>query len=223
MAIRAVTDSNRGMSPTAAAETPDDDELRLRLYESLEHQVERERGSRQRRLLWGSLAIAGIFGYALSVGPTGFVALTPILFGVLVLDGLRSTVTIWYLQRHLIQVEAKLREREPLFAWVSSYGSLAGGRTLELADVDLNEIPRVALYVLLVTVYLALVVLALEVWPEGESTSAVTVPVTRDLLLLGYGTFTVLFALIVGVTYLNYRRLRRSVADLLVESDLDEG
>ena len=199
------------------SDLPGDDERLLRLFESLEHRVEVERRSRLRRLIWGSVVIVGLFGYALSLGPVDFVALTPILFGVLVLDALRSTVTIWHLQRHLVRVEAKLRERESLFSWTSQHGSLAGGPSLELSGVNLNEIPRVALYVLLLTVYLALVALSMQVWPARSTTSALSIPVTRELLLVGYATFTVLFALIVGVAYLNFRRLRRSVEDLLGE------
>ncbi|MEF8776500.1 MAG: hypothetical protein V5A43_08365 [Haloarculaceae archaeon] len=193
-------------------EPADRDELRLRLYESLERRVELERESRLRRLLWSGIAIVGLLGYAIAVGPAAVVALTPILFGLVVMDALRTTVTIWYLQRHLVQVEAELRDREPLFSWVSRYGSLSGGRSLELSGVNLNEIPRIALYVLLVTVYLALVALSLQVWPAGDA-GAAAFAVSRTQLLVGYGLFTVVFGLIVAVVYLNFKRLRRSIAD----------
>lgn len=195
----------------AGTDAPADrDELRLRLYESLERRVELEREARLRRLFWSGLAIVGLLGYAIAVGPPAVIALTPILFGLVVMDALRTTVTIWYLQRHLVQVEARLREREPLFSWVSRYGSLSGGRSLELSGVNLNEIPRIALYLLLVTVYLSLVALSLQVWPAGGA-GAATFDVSRSQLLVGYGLFTVVFGLIVAVTYLNFRRLRRSI------------
>ena len=201
------------------AEATDRDELRLRLYESLERRVELERESRLRRLLWSGIALVGLLGYAIAVGPSAVVALTPILFGLVVMDALRSTVTIWYLQRHLVQVEAKLRERESLFSWVSRYGSLSGGRSLELSGVNLNEIPRVALYVLLVTTYLSLVVLSLRVWPTGDAGAAFDV--TRQQLLVGYTLFSIVFALIVLVVYLNFRRLRRSIEDHTLEDRAD--
>lgn len=196
------------------------DERQLRLYESLERRVDRERRSRLQRLRWGGLGVVALLGYAVAVGPPAVVALTPIFFGLLVMDALRTTVTIWYLQRHLIQVETALREREPLFAWVSRYGSLSGGRALELGGVNLNEIPRIALYLLLVTVYLALVVLSIRVWPT-DPTSELARAVSRDQLLVAYGSFSVAFALIVGVVYLNFRRLRRSVDDLTLEASVE--
>jgi len=203
----------------ADADPSDRDELRLRLYESLERRVELERESRLRRLLWSGIAIVGLLGYAIAVGPPAVVALTPILFGLVVMDALRSTVTIWYLQRHLVQVETRLRERESLFSWVSRYGSLSGGRSLELSGVNLNEIPRVALYVLLVTTYLSLVVLSLRVWPTGDAGAAFDV--TRQQLLVGYTLFSIVFALIVLVVYLNFRRLRRSIEDHTLEDRAD--
>lgn len=196
------------------------DERRLRLYESLERRVERERQSRLQRLLWGGLGVVGLLGYAVAVGPPAVVALTPMLFGVLVMDALRTTVTIWYLQRHLIQVEAALREVEPLFAWVSRYGSLSGGRALELSGVNLNEIPRIALYLLLGTTYLALVVLSVQVWP-AEPTTEIGRTVSRGQLVVAYGLFTAVFALILGVVYLNFRRLRRSVDDLTLAAAVE--
>lgn len=217
MAFSGALRTTPGMSDTdpveggVDADSSDRDELRLRLYESLERRVELERKSRLRRLLWSGIAIVGLLGYAIAVGPAAVVALTPILFGLVVMDALRSTVTIWYLQRHLVQVEAKLRERESLFSWVSRYGSLSGGRSLELSGVNLNEIPRVALYVLLVTTYLSLVVLSLRVWPTGDA--GTVFDVTRQQLLVGYTLFSIIFALIVLVVYLNFRRLRRSIDD----------
>lgn len=90
------------------------DERRLRLYESLERRVERERHSCLQRLLWGGLGVVGLLGYAVAVGPPTVVALTPVRFGLLVMGALRTTVTIWYLPGHLIQVEAALRKQEPL-------------------------------------------------------------------------------------------------------------
>ena len=216
--------SNAAADDAAADEPPasaaDRDELRLRLYESLERRVELERQSRLRRLLYGGIGLVGIIAYAIAVGPAAVVALTPILFGLLVMDALRSTVTIWYLQRHLVQVEARLRDREPLFSWVSRYGSLSGGRSLELSGVNLNEIPRVALYVLLVTVYLSLVLLSLRVWPAGDA-GASAFDVTRRQLLVAYSLFTIVFGLIVVVVYLNFQRLRRSIEDVTLADAAD--
>jgi hypothetical protein len=199
--------------PGTPVDATDRDELLVPLYESLEDRLELERRSRLQRLRWGGLGLVGILAYAIAIGPPATVALTPVLFGLLVMDALRTTVTIWYLQRHLIQVEAALREREPLFSWVSRYGSLSGGRSLVLSGVNLNEIPRIALYVLLVTVYLSLVVLSLRVWPTGGAEAAVG-GVTRQQLVVGYALFTLVFGLIVTVVFLNFRRLRRSIEDL---------
>jgi hypothetical protein len=195
--------------------SPDDDGLRMSLYELLHHRVETERRWQFWRLAGGHLVIGVILAYAFIFRELRFIALTPILYGIVVMDGLKTSVRILYLQQRLAELEAKLSEREPLFDWVCEYGYFGEGQRIEVWDVDLNSVPETAQYVLILSIYVALIAASLLTWrPLGAGGSAFGVGATRNLLLLGYGTFTVLFAVIVAVGYLHYERVRDRIDEV---------
>lgn len=191
---------------------PTRDELRLRLYELLHEKVERERASRLTRATRGGALLAAVFGVAFLSGDLRFVALTPVLYGVVAMDGLKSTVRILHLNRHLVDVESELSETEPLYDWVTHNGAFGDLPRIEVADFDLNEIPTIALVVSVAAGYLALVLLSLRTWTAPVSGTPLTVPVSRDLLLVGYATFTLFLVVISAVGYLHFQRLSSEVA-----------
>lgn len=185
------------------------DDLRIELYGLLMRRAENERRWRLVRLAGGFAVIGLVLGYALVFDDLRFVSVTPILYGVVVMAGLRSSIEILYLTRHLVRIEDVLAEREPLFRWVSAYGVFGDGQALYLAEVDLNVIPDTALYTLVVAVYFVLVGLGLAAWTPLPGASGGLVPVTRGTLLLSYVLFSAVFLAIVVVAYLHYRRLAR--------------
>ena len=194
--------------------TGSDVELRIRLYELLHRKLERERTSRMTRATRGGLLVAAVFGYAALSGDLRFVALTPVLYGVVAMDGLKSTVKILYLNHHLVRVERELGEREPLYDWASRHGAFGEVPRIEVADFDLNEIPTLALVVSVAAGYVALVVLSVRTWAAagaGAGGSSLAPPVSLDLLLVGYATLTVVLLVISGVGYLHLQRLSREV------------
>lgn len=189
----------------------DDDDLRMRLYEVLHDRARTERKWQFWRLAAGHLVIGVIVAYAFVFERWRFVALTPILYGVVVMDALKYSVRLLHVQRHLVAVERELAEREPLFGWVGEYGFFGPGRRVSVEGVDLNKIPDIAQFGLIGSIYVVLVAVSLVVWtPPAGSTDALQV--TRGFLALGYGTFTLLFAVVVYVGYVHYRRVRAEVS-----------
>lgn len=192
----------------------DDDALRLELYELLYERAELERKWRFWRLAAGHLVVGTVIALALLVDQPGVIALTPVVYGVVVMDALRSGVRTLYLQQQLAELEAKLATREPLFNWTVAFGHFGDRQRMEFEDVDLNTIPELGQYLLVASIYVGLVAASLVAWrPLGES-SVVGIQVTRTVLLVGYVTFTALFAVIVAVGYLHYRRVGDHIAAL---------
>jgi hypothetical protein len=184
-------------------------ELRVRLYELLHRKLERERTSRMTRATRGGLLVAVVFGYAVVSGDPRFIALTPVLYGVVAMDGLKSTVKILYLQHHLARVEAGLGEAEPLYDWTSRHGVFGDVPRIEVADFDLNEIPTIALVVSVAAGYVGLVVLSVRAWTASPEASSVTPPLSVEVLLVGYAVLTLVLLVISGVGYLHFQRLSR--------------
>jgi len=199
-------------APPAGETLPQSDERRIRLYELLHRKLESERTSRMTRATRGGLLIAVVFGYAVVSGDLRFIALTPVLYGVVAMDGLKSTVKILYLTHHLVRVERALSEREPLYDWASRHGVFGDVPRIEVADFDLNEIPTIALVVSVVAGYVALVALSIRTWTvPTEGSQLLSVPVSLDLLLVGYATLTLVLLVISAVGYLHFQRLARQV------------
>jgi len=192
---------------------PSGDELQVRLYELLHRKLESERTSRMTRATRGGLLIAVVFGYAVLSGDLRFVALTPVLYGVVAMDGLKSTVKILYLTRHLVRVERKLGEREPLYDWASRHGLFGDVPRIEVADFDLNEIPTIALVVSVAAGYVGLVVLSIRTWTmsAGMGSRTIAGSASLELLLVGYATLTVVLLVISGVAYLHFQRLTEEI------------
>lgn len=206
------TDENGSGTP------PTDDRLRMDLYELLHHRAETERKWQFWRLAAGHAVVGVILAYAFVFGRWEFVALTPILYGVVVIDGLKFGVRMLYLQQHLVELESKLSGRDPLFSWVTRYGFFGAGREVSVEDVDLNRIPELAQFLLIATIYGGLIVVSLAAWDADAGVqTTVGVAVTRDLLLLGYASFTALFGAIVLVGYFHYRRVERRVAEVTTD------
>jgi len=204
--------------PTALDDDPDpmaldDDDRRLRLYELLHDRARTERKWQFWRLAAGHLVIGIIVAYAFVFGRWRFVALTPILYGIVVMDALKYSVRLLHIQRHLVAVERALGERDPLFGWVDEYGFFGAGRRVSVEGVDLNKIPEVAQFALIGSIYVALVAVSLIVWtpPGGASGPASSFLVGRGHLLVSYGLFSLLFAIVVYVGYVHYRRVRDAV------------
>jgi hypothetical protein len=204
--------------PTAPGDDPDptapgDDDLRMRLYELLHERARTERKWQFWRLAAGHLVIGVIVAYAFVFGRWRFVALTPILYGIVVMDALKYSVRLLHVQRHLVAVERELGEREPLFGWVDEYGFFGAGRRVSVEGVDLNKIPEVAQFALIGSIYLALVAVSLVVWTplDGASGAADSFLVGRGHLVVSYGLFSLLFAVVVYVGYVHYRRVRDAV------------
>jgi hypothetical protein len=185
-------------------------ELQLRQYELLQHRADRERQWRLVRMTGGTGVTAAVIAYAVAVGELAFVAVTPILYGITMMAGLRSTVEILYLDRQMIRLESKLRATEEEFSWVTEYGPFGDGQALYAGGVDLNGIPRTALAVLLAAAYFVLVVLGLATWDPGATADG-GVTVTTELLGVSYASFSLVFVAIAAVGALHYRRLQRDV------------
>ncbi len=184
------------------------DELRLRLYELLENRLEKERQWRMVRTAGGGVVIGGILAFAILTDQLRLIALTPILFGIAIMAGLKSTIDMLYLQRNMVRLERELQDREPLFTWMSDYGVFGGAQAIEFEEVDLNAIPNTALGVMIVGIYVVLLVMGYWSWtPLTESSIGLTGNAGRGLLIVGYVTFTVLVSVIGIVGYLHYRRI----------------
>jgi len=190
-----------------------DDELRMRLYEVLHDRARTERKWQFWRLAAGHLVIGVIVAYAFVFGRWRFVALTPILYGIVVMDALKYSVRLLHVQRHLVAVERALGERDPLFGWVDEYGFFGAGRRVSVEGVDLNKIPEIAQFALIGSIYLALVAVSLVVWTplDGASGPASSFLVGRGHLVVSYTLFSALFAVVVYVGYVHYRRVRDAV------------
>jgi len=192
-----------------------DDRLRMELYELLHERAEKERQWQFWRLAAGHAVVGVILGYAFVFDQWRFVSLTPILYGIVVLDGLKTSIRMLYLQQQLVELEAKLAERERLFNWVTDYGFFGPGKRVEVWDVDLNTVPETAQYTLILVIYVGLLGASLITWqPLRPDAVAFGLPVTRALLLFGYATFTVLLVAILGVGYLHYERVRSRIVDV---------
>jgi hypothetical protein len=158
----------------------------------------------------GGLLVAAVFGYAVVTGDLRFIALTPVLYGVVAMDGLKSTVKILYLNRHLVRVEDDLGDHEPLYDWASRHGVFGDLPRIEVADFDLNEIPTIALVVSVAAGYVGLVVLSVRTWTASRAgESGVAPPVPLDALLVGYAVLTLILLVISGVGYVHLQRLSR--------------
>lgn len=190
-----------------------DDELRVRLYELLYRQVENERRWRLLRLVGGFAVIGIVLGYAFAFDQLRFIAVTPLLYGIVLMAGLRSSIEILYLHSHLIRIEEALESTEPLFHWVSRYGTFGEGQALEVAEIDLNIIPNTALYTLAVVIYFVLAVLGLRTWTPLRSASTLGGSITQGVLAVGYVLFTVVFLAIIVVGYLHFQRIKDEVSD----------
>lgn len=191
--------------------SPPTDRLRMDLYRLLHDRAESERKWQFWRLAAGHLVVGTVLAYAFATRRWRFLALTPVLYGVVVIDGLKYGIRMLYLQERLVDVETRLADRDPAFDWVSEYGFFGAGREVRVDDVDLNKVPEMAQFVLIATIYLGLVAAALLAWGDDPAPGAPGVPVSRALLALGYASFTAVFALIVGVGYLHYRRVQRRI------------
>lgn len=202
------------VDPQGSGPPRDENGLRIRLYELLHERAEHERRWQFRRLAAGHLVVGVILAYAFVFGTWRFVALTPILYGIVVLDGLRSAVRMLYLQQQLVEVEVELADTEPLFEWVTRYGLFGEGRRIEVWDVDLNIIPETAQYVLILSIYLGLIVAALMTWTPLGADSVVGGGISGSLLVVAYATFTVLLGAIILVSYLHYRRVSDRIASI---------
>ncbi len=190
----------------------DSDDLRMRLYEVLHERARTERKWQFWRLAVGHVVIGVIVAYAFASGRWRFIALTPVLYGIVVMDALKYSVRLLHVQQHLVAVERTLAEHEPLFGWVDDYGFFGSGRRVSLEGVDLNKIPEIAQFALIGTIYLALVAISLLVWtPPDSAGPAGGIRVTRGYLAVSYGTFTLLFAVVVYVGYVHYRRVQGAV------------
>ena len=111
-----------------------------------------------------------------------------------------------------LDVERALSEREPLYDWASRHGVFGDVPRIEVADFDLNEIPTIALVVSVVAGYVALVALSIRTWTvPTEGSQLLSVPVSLDLLLVGYATLTLVLLVISAVGYLHFQRLARQV------------
>lgn len=197
----------------ASADRLPRDELRLRLYELLEHRLEKERQWRLVRTAGGGVVIGGIIGFALLTEQLQIIALTPVLFGIAVMAGLKSTVDMLYLQRHMVQLEREFQDREPLFAWMSDYGVFGGAQAIEFEEVDLNVIPNTALAVLIASIYVILMVIGYWTWaPITDSSVFLGGSIGRGILVIGYVTFTALVVVIAVVGYLHYQRISNQLA-----------
>lgn len=190
-------------------------QLKLRLYELLHERAEHERRWQFRRLAAGHLVVGVILAYAFVDGAWRFVALTPVLYGIVVLDGLRSAVRMLYLQQQLVEVETELAADEPLFEWVTQYGLFGSGRRLTVWGVDLNTIPETAQYVLILSIYLGLIAAALMTWTPLGAGSGASGAAGRTLLLIAYVTFSVLLVAILFVSYLHYRRVSDRISSII--------
>lgn len=199
--------------PRSSGGEPGADRLRMDLYELLHDRAEKERRWQLFRLAAGHVVVGVILAYAFIFDAGRFISLTPVLYGIVVMDGLRSSVRMLYLQQQLAELESRLAEREPLFNWVTQYGFFGTGRGVDVWDVDLNTVPETAQYVLILSIYAALILASLVAWTP-PSAGADGFAVTRELLVLSYATFTVLFAVIVAVAYIHYRRVRDRIAQL---------
>ena len=189
------------------------DELRLRLYEVLERRLEKERQWRLLRTAGGGVVIGAIVAFALLTDERRFIALTPILFGIAVMAGLKSTVDMLYLQRQMVRLERRLQAREPLFSWMSDYGIFGGAQAIEVEEVDLNVVPNTALAVMIAAIYLVLLVVGYWTWaPVRGSSVLLGGAIGRGLLVVGYSTFTALVLVIAAVGYLHFRRLSDELA-----------
>lgn len=197
----------------ASADRLPRDELRLRLYELLEHRLEKERQWRLVRTAGGGVVIGGIIGFALLTEQLQIIALTPVLFGIAVMAGLKSTVDMLYLQRHMVQLEREFQDREPLFAWMSDYGVFGGAQAIEFEEVDINVIPNTALAVLIASIYVILMVIGYWTWaPITDSSVFLGGSIGRGILVIGYVTFTALVVVIAVVGYLHYQRISNQLA-----------
>jgi hypothetical protein len=204
------------MSGASADQGSDDgaeSDLQLALYERFTERAAAERRWQFVRLAAGHAVVGTIVAYAVLFDAPRYVALAPILYGIVVLDALKYSVRRLYLQERLADLETELAAREPLATWVTDHGFFGRADTVEWAGIDLDRVPELAQYALVGAIYLGLVAVGLVAWRPLPADGAV-LPVTRGLLAVSYGTFTLLVLGIVLVARVHYHRVRRRFADM---------
>lgn len=196
-------------APAGSAEAATED-VQWSLYELLTDRAEHERRWQFVRLAAGHAVVLGIAAIAVAWQAPRYVALTPVLYGIVVLDGLQFSVRRLYLQERLVELEADLAAREPRATWVTDHGVFGRADTVEWEGVDLDRVPEFAQYGLIAAIYLGLVLVGVAAWRPLPDAGAL-LPVTRGLLGLAYGVFTLLVVAIVLVARIHYHRVRRRV------------
>jgi hypothetical protein len=204
----------RGERTTAATDAGSD-RLRMDFYELLQERAERERKWQFWRLAAGHLVVGTVLAYAFVFEQWRFIALTPVLYGIAVMDGLKYGVRLLYIQQQLVELETRLSERDPSLRWTSEYGFFGPGRRVTVEGIDLNALPELAQVILIGSIYVALVGSSLIVWTPLDGAGVFGVGVTRTVLLVGYATFTALAAVVVLVGYLHFRRVRERISALV--------
>lgn len=121
-----------------------------------------------KRFTRGMTAIAAVVGYGLvSSENRWIVALSPFILGFLYLEHLRSRNQIAALANHLLQIENRITENEPLFRWETAFGGYFAGGSPALFETSWRRVPSYLMGFGAIVTYVFLVYLSVVSWPTN--------------------------------------------------------
>lgn len=175
----------------AASDHAEETDPHLLLYGVLRDEIRARISSQQRSLLSGLSLIGVVLAYALLSGEFVFLAVIPILIGVLTVHTIQQLNGILYVARHLARIEREYVEDHPLFEWELRYGMVGTDREMRQWGINWTHVPQAIVLVLAGLGYVGTVYAAYAVWPP-QGVDILTIGLTRGGLLAIYVLVTVL-------------------------------
>lgn len=190
-------------SPTGeSAEDPPEGDPHLLLYNLLFNEIKTRISHHYQSLLTGLSIIGLVMAYALLTGELVFLAVIPVIIGVLFVQSIRHLNSILWSARHLNEIEDGYSDEHPLFVWESNYGMTGSERAIVRGGINWSLLPAGIMYVFGALGYLGFAYVGYVVWPP-DGVDIIAVGLTRSGLLVIYVLLTGLIGLVGYSHYLH--------------------
>lgn len=200
-------------------EIPNGIDPQLLLYRSLRDETQSRISEHHRSLLSGLSVIGVIIAYALLSGEFVFLAIVPVVVGFLAVQSVQYLNNLYFINRHLSQIERAYVDSFPLFEWEHRYGVSGADRTVIERGIDWSIVPQVIILILAALGYLGSIYAAYVVWPPS-GIEILVIGLTRGGLLGIYLLLTALIGLAGYSYYLHKAEL--AVPEPITREDADE-